>query len=260
MKIRVTGSLYLALMISTVFPLLIMLHMGARKKLQFKLLACGAGIYLVVQAGAVPFLLNGLKRYSFMNGSLPAMVITVALSTALDILSLVLLFRYLLKDNRSYKAAISIGFGRGLLESVCLAGIPFIADLSILMAAENGTMSQMNTAGQESVQAAAAFLQGISGREFLLSAVYEVSSMVMVSALICLMLIYFKSWNMRKFMGTTAAMTGIRLTGVLLGKQSFWLLLCYSLTVLITSFLILYKIRRQVVCFSKNRKKEVVNE
>ncbi|MEY8353358.1 YhfC family glutamic-type intramembrane protease [Lachnospiraceae bacterium 54-53] len=262
MKIGVTGSLYLALMISTVLPLLVMLHMGARGKIQFKLFAYGAGIYLAVQAAAVPFLLNQLKRYSFMNGSLPAMVITAALSAAMDILSFVLLFRYLLKNNRSYTAAISIGFGRGILESVCLTGIPFIADLSVLMAADSGTISQMSVADQKSVQTAAAFLKGISGEEFLLSAVYEVSSMVMVTALICLMLIYFKSWNMRKFTGTTAAMTCIRLTGVFLGKQSFRLLLCYSLAVLTASLWILYKIKRQVDCFSKNRKKEkeVVNE
>lgn len=260
MKIGVTGSLYLALMISTVLPLLVILRMGARKKLQFKLFAYGAGIYLVVQAGAVPFLLNQLRRYSFMSGSLSAMIITVALSATMDILSFVLLFRYLLKNNRSYTAAISFGFGRGFLESVCLAGIPFIADLSVIMAAENGTAGQMGIADQESVQAAAAFLKGIRGEEFLLSAVYEVSSMVMVTALICLMLIYFKSWNVSKFTGTAAAITCIRLTGVLLVKQSFWLLLCYSLAVLMASLLILHKIKRQVVCISKNRKKEVANE
>lgn len=171
-------GMYIALMISTIIPLLVILYLGVSKILKMKTFSIGVLTFFITQMVISSPLLNYLQRFPWMQTQWISRAVTICVVVVTEVISAWLVFSYFLKQQRSYMEAVSYGVGRGMVGTVFLIGISCISNISLSTIIMDGSIYDLKDIDINTINQIVSVLTTDSGFTYVASAIQEIGNLM----------------------------------------------------------------------------------
>lgn len=139
--------MYLSVFLTTAIPLGFMIFCLFKKKMSIIRLLLGALLYTIVRTFLVNLSANLISIIPIIgpiaNITLVSMLVAILLITFIDIYGKKIFYSLFIKNKSSKKDILSISFGQGFTEEILSVGLASLTNLTIALAINNGTISEL---------------------------------------------------------------------------------------------------------------------